>query len=294
MREAYTLIQNKLGFYEVSPKPSPEVLKQYYNDKYYGTEKINNQYNYDYTNDEILHKQIESLETIFYLNGKVGSLLEIGFGEGFFLNHFHSLGWQINGIDFTVDGLRQHHSHLIKEITVDDIFEAIESLIDNNIKYDLVVCNNVLEHVIDPLSLLAQIYQLLTPEGIIRLVVPNDYSWVQKEIVERGCAEDNYWVCPPDHLNYFTVNSLSNILSYSKFDIIDILGTFPIDFFLLNPDTNYQKNPLLGRNCHFAKVAFETALVKQSIEQSIEFRRGCAKANVGRDLVVYCRISSAK
>jgi 2-polyprenyl-3-methyl-5-hydroxy-6-metoxy-1,4-benzoquinol methylase len=289
MDYSYTLIENGLGFYEVFPKPSAHYLRHYYNNKYYGTDKVNNQYNHNYTEDELIHKQIESFEALQYLPGEVGRLIEIGFGEGFFLDHFHSLGWQISGVDFTCDGLFKYHPHLKDKVLVGDVFESIEALIVENKKYDLVICNNVLEHVIDPLVLLNHIRKLLAPGGMARIVVPNDGSWLQQEIVNRDLAANDYWVCPPDHLNYFTVTSLSKTLRSSEFDIVDILGSFPIDFFLLNPDTNYQQTPGLGRNCHFARVAFEVALFRQSIQNLIEFRRGCAKAGIGRDLVVYCR-----
>jgi 2-polyprenyl-3-methyl-5-hydroxy-6-metoxy-1,4-benzoquinol methylase len=292
MDRTYTLIENILGFYEVHPKPSGEYLSDYYNDKYYGTNKVNNQYNYEYTPDEIIHKQIDSLEALKYLKKEPGKLMEIGFGEGFFLDRFHSLGWQINGVDFTSDGLVKYHPHLQAKVLVGDVFEAIESSIKSQEKYDLVVCNHVLEHVIDPITLLNRIHQLLNHDGVARIAVPNDGSWLQKEVVNRGFADDNYWVHPPDHLNYFTVDSLSRVIEETGFEIIDILGTFPIDCFLLNPDTNYQQKSALGRNCHFARVAFEVSLLNQSIENLTEFRRGCAKAGVGRDLIVYCRPST--
>jgi 2-polyprenyl-3-methyl-5-hydroxy-6-metoxy-1,4-benzoquinol methylase len=288
-----TLIQNELGYYEVFPKPSTEYLKRYYNSKYYGNTQIKNQYNYSYSNDEIRHKLIDPSEALTYLE-PIGSLFEIGFGEGFFLDHFRSCGWEISGVDFTIDGLKEYHPHLIDLVFVGDLFEVIDSLIKKGKKYDCIVCNNVLEHVIDPVQMLNELRKLLQSDGVLRVVVPNDSSWLQREIVNRGCAETNYWVCPPDHLNYFNVASLVKTIEKCQFRIIDVLGTFPIDVFLLNPDSNYQRQSELGRNCHFAKVAFETSLLKESLDNLIQFRRGCAQAGIGRDLVVYSMLMEDK
>jgi 2-polyprenyl-3-methyl-5-hydroxy-6-metoxy-1,4-benzoquinol methylase len=284
------VVRNQLGYYEILPKPSAEYLQAYYNSKYYGTEKINNQYNYTYTEEEVSHKRIDPAEALTYTGDRCGCLFEIGFGEGFFLDYFDRQGWKIDGVDFTIDGLKSYHPHLVGRVSAGDVFEAIEGLAARSNKFDLVVCNNVLEHVIDPVHLLQQLRQLLLPSGVARIVVPNDGSWLQHEIVDRKLAESDYWVCPPDHLNYFNVQSFVAILENAGLKVIDLLGTFPIDLFLLNPSSNYQQQPNNGRNCHFARVAFENSLWQRSASNAIEFRRGCGRAGIGRDLVAYCQL----
>jgi hypothetical protein len=45
-----------------------------------------------------------------------------------------------------------------------------------------------------------------------------------------------------------------------------------------------------GRNCHFVRVAFEMGLwTQRSLEAVVEFRRGCARAGIGRNQTVYAR-----
>ena len=68
-----------------------------------------------------------------------------------------------------------------------------------------------------------------------------------------------------------------------------MLAEFPVDLFLLNPDSNYAADPAKGRNGHFARVAFEMGLWRQGIEAVIAFRKGCAAGGLGRNLAAYAR-----
>jgi len=283
------LIKNHFGYYEISPKPKPDYLKSYYNNKYFGNPETRNQFSYNYTDEELAHKNIAGDEAIHYVPNKGRRLFEIGFGEGFFIRYFHKRGWVVKGVDFTDEGLMKYHPELKNQVIVGDLFEIIDDVLGGGEKYDLVACNNILEHVVNPCELLGKIKSLLTDDGVCRIVVPNDGSLLQHEIVRRGYAESNFWVRSPDHLNYFTIASLKEILCHMGFQILDLLADFPIDLFLFNADSNYQRNDAQGRNCHFARVMFETTLHKQSLNTLIEFRRGCARAGVGRDIIVYCK-----
>ena len=58
--------------------------------------------------------------------------LEVGFGEGFFLDWFAGRGWDVRGIDFTDDGLRAFFPHLIERVTVGDAFALLDALLAAN------------------------------------------------------------------------------------------------------------------------------------------------------------------
>ena len=124
---------------------------------------------------------------------------------------------------------------------------------------------------------------------MLRLVAPNDGSWLQHEVVQRGLADAEFWVNAPEHLSYFDAPSLRRVLENNGWVVADLLSEFPVDLFLLNPDSAYTRDKTKGRNCHFARVAFETALWRRSLDELMTFRRGCAAAGVGRDLVAYAR-----
>ena len=120
-----------------------------------------------------------------------------------------------------------------------------------------------------------------------RLIVPNDDSYLQHELVRRNFAKPDFWVCPPEHLNYFIVDTFRAIIKAAGFKLDLMLGEFPVDMFLFNPDSNYQLDPAKGKNSHYARIHLENMIAGQSIEKLIAFRKGCAEAGVGRDLVAY-------
>jgi 2-polyprenyl-3-methyl-5-hydroxy-6-metoxy-1,4-benzoquinol methylase len=219
-----------------------------------------------------------------------GRMLEVGFGEGFFLDWFARRGWAVEGVDFTDDGLKAFFPELSERVRVGDAFSLLDAVIARGESYDLVVCNNVVEHVLDPQGLLQRLRRIVARGGMLRLAAPNDGSWLHHEIVERGMADPAFWVATPDHLSYFNTETLPRILTGNGWEVVELLGEFPIDLFLLDPDTAYTRDRGKGRGCHFARVAFEMGLWKRgSIEAVLDFRRGCAKAGVGRNLIAYAR-----
>ncbi len=286
---AVKLVQHELGFFEAVPKPSREELETFYRQNYFGPAAGDSQYAHAYTADELELKRIIAEETVAICGSRPGRVLEVGYGEGFFLDGFARAGWQIEGIDFTDQGLNAHFPALRPRVTTGNVYAFLDAKIADGTRYDAVVCNNVLEHVLDPLALLRALHQLCAPMTTVRFAVPNDGSWLQRAIVERGLAPPDFWVFYPEHLSYFDSKSLTRALVACGFSMVDLLAEFPIDVFLLNPDTNYRQERSKGRNCHFARVAFELALARHDPDSYRAFRRACAAADVGRNLYAFVR-----
>ncbi|HTK36458.1 MAG TPA: class I SAM-dependent methyltransferase [Caulobacteraceae bacterium] len=284
------LVETPGGWFEIEPKPSAEALSAYYNDKYYGADDGRGQYAHAYTDEELEHKRLAAAEAEQVWGRPPGRLLEVGFGEGFFLDWFAARGWRVEGIDFTDAGLRAFFPALVDRVTVGDAFALLDVVIARGEVYDLVVCNNVIEHVLDPQALLQRLRRIVAPDGMLRLAAPNDGSWLHQEVVARGLADPAFWVAVPDHLSYFDADTLPRALAANGWTVEELLGEFPIDLFLLDPDTAYTRDRSKGRGCHFARVAFEMGLWKRrSLQAVLEFRRGCARAGTGRNLIAYAR-----
>jgi SAM-dependent methyltransferase len=285
------LAQRPEGYFEIEPRPTPEELAAYYRDKYFGADHGGTPYAHGYTPEELEHKQLQPAETEHVWGTRApGRMLEVGVGEGFTLAYFAARGWDATGLDFTDDGIREFFPQLAEKLTVGDAFALLDQAIEAGRTYDLLVCNNVLEHVIDPMGLLDRLRAIVAPGGLLRIAAPNDGSWLQGEIVSRGQGAPEFWLAPPDHLNYFNTDTLPRALQAHGWEVVEHLGEFPVDIFLLNPDTNYLREKTLGRNCHFTRVAFEMGLWRErSLGAVIEFRRGCARAGVGRNQTIYAR-----
>ena len=286
----YELVEHPLGFIEVSPKPTEEELTAYYRNKYYAkVEGKTSQYSYEYDADERLQKQLGAHETDHLMGREQGSVLELGYGEGFFIGYFADKGWDIAGVDFTDEGLMQCFPHLRDRLAAEDVYAFTDAAIEAGERYDLVVANNVIEHVREPLELLRSMRKLMKSDGWLRAVVPNDGSWLHHLIVERGMGKDNFWVAPPDHLTYFTFDTFQKALEATGWEVVTMSCEFPIELFCLHTGSNYQQDRSQGRPSHLARVAFDVGLAKEGIDKLSAFRQGCAAAGLGRNVVAYAR-----
>lgn len=288
----FQLVERPEGHLEYEPRPTPDALAAYYRDKYFGADHGQTPYAHGYTAEELEHKRLQPAETEHIWGRPPGRMLEVGVGEGFSLDYFASRGWEVVGMDFTDDGLQAFFPALADKLLLGDAFELLDQAIARGDQYDLVICNNVLEHVIDPVGLLKRLHALMRPEGLVRIAAPNDNSWLQAEIVRRGHADPMFWVAAPDHLNYFNTDTLPKAMAATGWTVTDHLSEFPVDLFLLNPDTNYMRARPLGRNCHFVRIAFEMGLWRErGVEGVVAFRRGCVQAGIGRNQVLYARVA---
>jgi SAM-dependent methyltransferase len=77
-----------------------------------------------------------------------------------------------------------------------------------------VVLDNVIEHLADPVALLADCAEALRPGGILVVIVPNRYDIRQ---LIPAWRDANHWI-PPEHVNYFTPRSLRRTLGRLNLD----------------------------------------------------------------------------
>ena len=293
MSKRYNLDRHELGFWHIQPSPTLEDLRAFYLDRYYPKQEADQkvlQYASDYGALELEHKRIAGMEALRMLDRPPGSMLEIGVGEGFFLDEFHRAGWTIQGVDFTIDAVKRWKPHLAGMVTATDIGEYLASRSAAGDQFDLIALNNVIEHVLDPVELMFRVRKMLVPGGVVRVAMPNEASWIQSRAVALGHAEEEFWVMPPEHLNYFDAVSGARTLQHCGFHVADLLADFPIDMFLLSKDTAYTLNRSFGRAAHEVRLRFETELARRSLDQLIAFRKGCAMSGVGRNLIFYAQV----
>ncbi|MGI0060763.1 MAG: class I SAM-dependent methyltransferase, partial [Nitrosotalea sp.] len=99
-------------------------------------------------------------------------------------------------------------------------------------KFDEIHSKFLLEHVIDPLGICKSCFNLLNKGGVMCFEVPNDFNVLQNTVI-KTMKKPFYWVAPPEHVNYFTPKSLTNLLRKAGFKIFYVESTFPLELFLL-------------------------------------------------------------
>lgn len=288
------LRKHPLGFWEIAVKPTSQELQKYYADKYY--QEAKGSYELEYTKDELAYFRAK-LEQRFAviqrylpsLSAGARRLLDVGCGEGYALAYFRKQGWSVKGIDFSSAGVISKNPECLDGLVVGDIFALLQSEIASRATYDVVWMQNVLEHVIDPLDLLKLLRTLVAPGGLAVITVPNDCSVTQRGALTYGHIDSAFWVMPPDHLTYFDHASLENVAKETGWDCADMLGDFPVDWFLFHPGSNYVRDKSVGKAAHKARVQLENIIHEQPIEDVLRFWSATAKLGMGRDITAFLR-----
>lgn len=100
-----------------------------------------------------------------------------------------------------------------------------------------VLMSAFLEHEVDPKNLLKQVARVLKPEGVVIIKVPNYGSWNRSIRKERWCG-----FRLPDHVNYFTPQSLLNMVIEQ--------GLTPVQFGLADRQPTSDNMWLVAKPAH--------------------------------------------
>lgn len=99
-------------------------------------------------------------------------LLEVGCGHGLLLDEARGRGYEVHGLELSVDAARHAREALGLPITE----VALEDADLEGQEFDAVVLADVLEHLHDPVRALARCQELLAPDGALLLVTPDPSS----------------------------------------------------------------------------------------------------------------------
>ena len=286
------LNRHPLGFLQVTDPPTSDELRQYYSLNYYQSQRGNYRQKYTALELKIKRLRIEQRAAqalAMLMNTEPGRLLDIGCGEGFVLSAFNSMGWDVAGIDFSVAGVQGNNPQLLDVVEQGDVFQILERRIAASDVYDVVWLGNVLEHVLDPVVLLRSLSRLVSEDGVLVVTVPNDGNDYHEQLLTDGLITSRWWVRLPDHLSYFTKESLQAISHETGWICETILADFPIDFFLAHPGSNYVEDPSLGPDAHQARLRFEELIGKAGSDAANRFYAALAEVGLGRNITGFLR-----
>ena len=133
-------------------------------------------------------------------------VLDIGCGNGTWLELARGAGWQIAGVEPDPISRQQALDHGI------EVRESVAAWLNDPLGFDYVTMSHVIEHVHDPLALLRDAYKLLNPGGGIYIDTPS-LDALGHEIYGR------HWrgLETPRHLVLFNRDSLSQAVTRSGF-----------------------------------------------------------------------------
>ena len=168
-----------------------------------------------------------------------GYILDIGCGAGWFVRHVRRRGYPSAGVDPSDSALAFLGLNEIHKKIPDEQFGFIRASL-------------VLEHLPNPQMELLNWHNHLHHDGLLMIIVPNDFSPLQEKLKTRHFIS-------PVHANYFQPITLASLLSNTGFEVIHQSATFPMDLPLLL-GYDYRGNDQKGRKVHRARLHFEKLL----------------------------------
>ena len=154
----------------------------------------------------VVRKNFDVMTSILYpVKAEIRSAFEIGCGEGYVTSHIHRMGIPIAGSDISSRIIE------IAKTNNPDIKFSVLSIYDLNtitMQYDLIVANEVFEHLSDPDNAIEQIKKIAGK--YILISVPSEPYFKMANILRLKYLKNAG--NPPGHINHWSKRLLEQFL----------------------------------------------------------------------------------
>lgn len=145
-----------------------------------------------------------------------GKLLEIGFGEGLFLNLAKSRGWEVYGVEASAwateeakrrFGLRHLYNAPLHELRFGDSC------------FNFIHMNHTLEHMPDPVETMVELRRIARPGALVAIEVPNEFGSLMERVKGWAGKRREPYAVPSTHLWFFTPATLAHLAKKTGFTV---------------------------------------------------------------------------
>lgn len=206
-----------------------------------------------------------------------GKLLDVGFGQGEFLNAAKRFDFDSYGIDIAERNVRMAKRHYgLENLEACPIGEFEER--HPGALFDVVTAFEVLEHVPDPAGFVADVFAVLKSGGYFVMSTPN---------ADRFGGTKEGWDYPPNHLFQWNAKTVTRLLEAKGFQVVKIaLQPFTRDFFFTRGIFSFGfMRRLRARRVVVEKGVGPIAAVSASWEPG-PLERAAACAGAGKNAVL--------
>ena len=182
------------------------------------------------------HKQYDPMvKTLEYFSGtrpemmnyvpvSAGTILEIGCGEGKFgLRLKEERGAKVWGVEYDPASAMKAEK-VLDRVIAGDVTMALNELPDAY--FDAVVCNDVLEHLTDPYTVLDRLKKKLSLNGVVVSSIPNVrfFRNLYDLVFRKNWDYTEDGILDKTHFRFFTKNSIRKMYEGAGYKILHLEG----------------------------------------------------------------------
>jgi 2-polyprenyl-3-methyl-5-hydroxy-6-metoxy-1,4-benzoquinol methylase len=163
-----------------------------------------------------LGKARRRLSFMFLDEAPRGRLLDVGCGDGAFLQRMQQSGWDVQGLDFDAKAVQNAKT----QYGLDVFCGGIKQIPFKEASFDAITLSHVIEHVPNPLEMFADCKRLLRNKGLLVITTPNTASLGHSVF-------GKYWrgLEPPRHLHLFSPANLKECARRTGLAIVKSAST---------------------------------------------------------------------
>lgn len=173
----------------------------------------------DYKNKPSGYYDNIRFEMLKYLPQDAKKVIEVGCGNGCFSEEIKKRNnAEVWGIEL-MEEEAAIASKVLDKVFAGECEKHIDSLPDNY--FDAIYFNDVLEHLVDPYSVLKKIKSKLAPNGVLISSIPNVryHNTFMKLLIKKDWKYESYGVMDFTHLRFFTEKSIIRMYEESGYTI---------------------------------------------------------------------------
>ena len=144
-----------------------------------------------------------------------GKILDIGCGEGFFLDEARKRGWEVHGTEFA-----EKYISICEQKGIKMKHGKLNPVNYENNCFDVITWFEVIEHINYPTIEIENISSILRPGGALYITTPN-FNSLSRHWLKGKWSVIEY----PEHLSYYTPKTLGSLLLNQGFKKIFIKTT---------------------------------------------------------------------
>jgi len=116
-------------------------------------------------------------------------------------------GWDAIGVDVSITSVEH-----VRTLGFEVFHGELKDIHFDSEQFDVISAAEIVEHLFDPLTVLKEAHRLLRPGGLLWITTPHAHS-----LAARMMKLDWKLVCPPEHLQLFSVKGLRLLLREAGF-----------------------------------------------------------------------------